>query len=385
MEATSAPIFKNPLENVVAYNPAETSIYLGSPSLASLLDGAIIASHDFFGPKSHKDSFGRENMTRIHRSDDAGKSWRKLSDIKGAFWSSLFMHRGALYLLGCSAHYGNIVIRRSDDGGRTWTDPLDEYSGLLFLSGKGYDPPNYHCAPVPVLDYQGRLWRVFEDNVTASWPDGFQALVISALANSDLLKASSWRMTNKVSYDPNTDPFCFNHRRAGWLEGNVVPAPNGEVWNVLRVNSVPVANKAAITKVAEDGRNLSFNPRTGFKDFPGGMSKFTIRYDDQTRCYWTFTNEVFNKRNPWPRNVLVLSSSEDLENWKRQCLLLHAHEDEDLVGRHCKIGFQYADWLFDGEDIIFLVRTAYNGAHSFHDANYITFHRLASFRERFTS
>lgn len=75
MEATSAPIFKNPLENVVAYSPAETSIYLGSPSLASLLDGGIIASHDFFGPKSHKDSFGRENMTRIHRSDDAGKSW----------------------------------------------------------------------------------------------------------------------------------------------------------------------------------------------------------------------------------------------------------------------------------------------------------------------
>ena len=193
MEATSAPIFKNPLENVVAYSPAETSIYLGSPSLASLLDGGIIASHDFFGPKSHKDSFGRENMTRIHRSDDAGKSWRKLYDIKGAFWSSLFMHRGALYLLGCSAHYGDIVIRRSDDGGRTWTDPLDEYSGLLFLGGKGYDPPNYHCAPVAVLDYQGRLWRAFEDNVRASWPDGFQALVISALANSDLLKASSWR------------------------------------------------------------------------------------------------------------------------------------------------------------------------------------------------
>lgn len=103
------------------------------------------------------------------------------------------MHRGALYLLGCSAHYGDIVIRRSDDGGRTWTDPLDEYSGLLFLGGKGYDPPNYHCAPVAVLDYQGRLWRAFEDNVRASWPDGFQALVISALANSDLLKASSWR------------------------------------------------------------------------------------------------------------------------------------------------------------------------------------------------
>ena len=44
-------------------------------------------------------------------------------------------------------------------------------------------------------------------------------------------------------------------------------------------------------------------------------------------------------------------------------------------------GFQYVDWQFDGEDIIYIVRVAYDGAHNFHDANRITFHKLEKFRE----
>ena len=43
-------------------------------------------------------------------------------------------------------------------------------------------------------------------------------------------------------------------------------------------------------------------------------------------------------------------------------------------------GSQYPDWQFDGEDIICLVRTAYDGAHNFHDSNRITFHRIKNFR-----
>ena len=377
------PVFKNPLENVVTHSPAETAIYLGSPSLALLADGSIIASHDFFGPNSPKDNFGRENTTRIYRSNDGGKTWKKIADIKNAFWSSLFLHHDDLYLLGCSAHYGDIIIRISDDGGKTWTEPLDEYSGLLFQGGRGYNPPNYHCAPVPVLNFRGRLWRAYEDNVSAMWPTGFHSLVISTDVNADLLKAASWIMTNKLPYDPDSDPPEFDSNQAGWLEGNVVPAPNGEVWNILRLNSVPAVNRAAITKVSLDGRNLRFDPATGFIDFPGGMSKFTIRYDPETKRYWTVSNEVFNRRNPWQRNILVLASSDDLIHWRRHCILLYVYEDESLIREECKIGFQYADWLFDDEDMIILVRTAFNGAHNFHDANYITFYRLEEFRERF--
>jgi hypothetical protein len=50
-----------------------------------------------------------------------------------------------------------------------------------------------------------------------------------------------------------------------------------------------------------------------------------------------------------------------------------------------KHAFQYVDWLFEGDDIIAVSRTAYDdgqgGAHRAHDANYLTFHRIANFRQ----
>ena len=77
------------------------------------------------------------------------------------------------------------------------------------------------------------------------------------------------------------------------------------------------------------------------------------------------------------RNTLVLKSSADLKNWIVEKVLLH-HPD---VLKH---GFQYVDWQFDRKDIIFLSRTAYDddlgGADNFHNANYLTFHRIKNFR-----
>jgi hypothetical protein len=60
-----------------------------------------------------------------------------------------------------------------------------------------------------------------------------------------------------------------------------------------------------------------------------------------------------------------------------RCILLY-HSD---VKKH---GFQYVDWLFDGNDLIAACRTAHDdgqgGAHNAHDANFLTFHRFANFR-----
>ena len=73
--------------------------------------------------------------------------------------------------MGVSREYGDIVIRRSTDGGRTWTKPSDEHSGLL-VEGR------YHCAPVPVIVHGGRIWRAM------NWPRAqrpeWSALVLSA-------------------------------------------------------------------------------------------------------------------------------------------------------------------------------------------------------------
>jgi hypothetical protein len=44
-------------------------------------------------------------------------------------------------------------------------------------------------------------------------------------------------------------------------------------------------------------------------------------------------------------------------------------------------GFQYVDWIFDGDDILYMSRTAYDGGFRWHDANRITFGRIDNFRD----
>ena len=48
---------------------------------------------------------------------------------------------------------------------------------------------------------------------------------------------------------------------------------------------------------------------------------------------------------------------------------------------HPVAGFQYADYEFDGEDIIFLCRVGLNDAPSGHDSNYQVFDRIEDFRK----
>ena len=42
-------------------------------------------------------------------------------------------------------------------------------------------------------------------------------------------------------------------------------------------------------------------------------------------------------------------------------------------------GFQYVDWQFDGDDILYLVRTAYRGAVRYHDSNRIIYRVLRNY------
>jgi len=364
----------------IKYQDPATKTYLGSPSIARLDNGSLLVTHDYFGPGCPRNHEAEEHLTSVYRSSDDGKTWTNVTHIAGAFWSSLFTHEGCVYLLGTSAQYGSIVIRRSEDSGNTWTHPADAKSGLLFAGGPYRQPPNYHCAPVPVLHKDGRLWRAFEDNDPCHWPKGFQSFVISADEDADLLDSSSWTMTNKLPYDPAWTPGEWGEvPNPGWLEGNVVEAPGGQIWNILRFNSEPMVDKAAIVRIHDEGRRVSFDP-ADFIDFPGGMTKFTIRRDSASGLYLTISNNNTDPAWPNQRNVLSLHASADLVHWEHKLTLL---EDDSGLPHEESIrltGFQYVDWQLDGDDIIYVVRTAYDGAHNFHDANRITFHRLSGFR-----
>jgi hypothetical protein len=358
---------------VVDHQPALGKQYVGSPSIAILPDGTYVASHDFFGPAS---SEWTAALTDIFASADRGANWQKIARIEGAFWSNLFMHAGAVYLLGPTRHHGPLVIRRSTDGGSTWTTPADAKTGLL-AEGE------CHTAPMPVLLHAGRIWRAVEDaSGGKEWGKRYMAMMLSAPLDADLRDRSSWTFSNAIP----RDPAWLDGRFVGWLEGNAVATDDGRVLDILRVEAGAI-EKAAVVSVGADGRTASFDPGTGFVDLPGAAKKFAIRRDPAAGprpVWWMLSNPVppafAGKAKPASlRNTLVLSRSENLRDWERRSVVLH-HPD------HLRHGFQYVDWLFDGDDLAVVSRTACDddagGAHNFHDANHLTFHRVEGFRTR---
>jgi hypothetical protein len=209
-------------------------------------------------------------------------------------------------------------------------------------------------------------------------------MVLSAPANADLLDAKSWRCSNIIY----SDPAWLEGEFRGWLEGNIVyDHKNKQLLNILRVGTIKGIGEehCALVEVSSNGKQISFDAEKGFMPFPGGAKKFTIRYDERTGKYWTLVNntdpEKLVIKNDKTRNTLSLYSSTDLLEWRRERTLI----DHPDIYHH---GVQYVDWQFDGEDIVAVVRTAWEdeegNAHNQHDSNYILFHRVTRFAENTT-
>jgi hypothetical protein len=361
---------------VIAHQLASRRIYIGSPAIAVLPNGDYLASNDFFGPNSEARVDGLP-ITRIYKSVDRGQTWSIQTDLIGQFMSNLFVHKDDVYVLGVHKSAGNVVIRKSIDQGQTWTTPADAGTGLLRVG-------RYHTAPTPVVEHNGRLWRAIEDQEgfdKITWPKMFQAMMLSAPVDSNLLDANSWTLSNAMPYDST----YLNGYFYGWLEGNAVVGPDQTMWNMLRVHTFDKVNeRVAMIKIGADGTTAQFDAKTGFIRFPGGGKKFTIRYDSKSNKYWTLANHVPEADRgvvslDKVRNTLALCSSTDLINWTINETVLY-HEDKEFHG------FQYVDWQFDGEDIVAVSRTAHDdgfgGANSYHNNNFMTFHRVENFRSK---
>ncbi|MDR1963289.1 MAG: glycoside hydrolase [Planctomycetaceae bacterium] len=344
---------------VISQSPDFATTYVGSPSIAILPDGTYVASHDWFGNNASL------HLTFIFVSKDKGATWTKTAQFP-FHWANLFVHKGDLYLLGViketykvSPAFSHFAIRRSQDGGKTWTEPVDSKTGLLRTDGI------YHTAPCPVVIHNGRIWRAMERILSQkereqlkissqNFGTQFQALMTSAPVDADILNAESWTISEPFLYDRE------NWIGDGFLEGNAVLSPEKKILNILRAAPVGL-DKAIILNCSENGKNLTSRGKASQMDFPGGAVKFTIRFDPQSKRYWSLTT----KQNDPPafRNYLVLISSQDLIHWNIETVLL----------RH-----------YDENNIVFVSRTAWDGSHNAHDANYMTFHRIENFRNKTT-
>lgn len=203
--------------------------------------------------------------------------------------------------------------------------------------------------------------------------------MLSAPVGSDLLDARNWRRSESLAPDFS----ALGGSLKGWLEGNAVidHAAKGIV-DILRVHTPGEQQEyAAIVRVSRNGKKLAFDAFSDLVPFPGGSKKFAIRYDEPSKRYWTLVNATGNEypeiQRDRVRNRLVIASSPNLREWTVHKVLL-SHPDP------LKHGFQYVEWQVDGNDIVYVVRTAFDdeegNAVNYHNTNYMTFHRLEDFR-----
>lgn len=368
------PDFTKVPGTVIFHIPAETRNYLGSPAIIIMPNGDYTVALDI-------NSFSEERLedesTLIFKSSDKGLTWKKISELKTQHWASLFYYENELYIVGTKAKYNDLIVQKSSDGGKTWSNPKNQETGLI---AKG----NYHCAPVPVVVHNNRIWRGIEKVTSYENKGDKLALVMSAPLGADLLKSSSWTLSNTIQYQND-----WLKGSNGWMEGNMVVDPNGDIKNILRVQAqkdMGLFGIAAVVDVDSSGESISIDPENCFINLPGGTGKkFTVRYDSISSKYWSLTNWIpseyrtflENGRSGRIRNTLALVSSPDLKSWKIERIVLH-HPDFE------KHGFQYADWRIEENDIVAVVRTAFDdglgGSYNYHNANFITFHKVPDFR-----
>lgn len=354
---------------VVSYLHPRTGYFIGSPSLAEGSDGTLYASHDLFSGSqlASKTKPDRNRVTYVYRSKDEGRSWVRVSEVNGQFWSKLLIRGRELYLLGTDKIFGSIVIRRSTNGGVSWTTPLSPELGLI-LKGNGY-----HTAPGAVVEYNGRLWKAFEQiPPNVDW-GGFGAFLISAPIGGDLLDARKWRTTKMTHLSQKDMPPGEN--QPAILEGNAVITPEGELGVLYRyfANPRPVPGHAVLLRYNKGADVLEFRKKSSVIPFNNPYSKFSVVYDKVSKKYWAISNRMVNN-NPSNRTVLALQASSDLVMWEDRGNVVEYDGDSE------RNGIQYPDVVISGEDLLVLTRCAFNGAPNFHDANYLLFHRVKDFR-----
>lgn len=336
--------------------------YLCSPSLVRHPEGFLLASMDVYA------SGHPQNLTLIFRSDDEGESWYYVSELMPCFWGKLFVHRGELYMLACSTEYGDLLIGKSTDGGRTFGAPVTLLRGSNGKNGN----TGVHKNPQNIVHYKGRIYETLEWGAWANQEYGHAAMVMSCEEEDDLLVPENWSFTEPVRFERFAPELSELPDATMTIEGTLVVDQEGRLLNIMRFGQY---GQALVYQVNTKDPEAPLE-YLRCMEFPANYSKFMIKYDEGSKRYYTVADRLYDPGKKSARNLLSLMCSEDLKQWRVVCDLYDFRAED-----HRKVGLQYVDFSIEGNDLIYLCRTAMNGANNFHDSNYSTFHRIRNYRE----
>ncbi len=332
--------------------------YLCSPCLCRLPSGRLLSSMDVFRGGAP------QNLTLIFYSDDNGTSWHYLTELFPCFGGQMFVHGDRLYMLATSNEYGDLLIGASDNEGRDWTLPT-----VLFRGAASPHERGLHRAPMRLCEAYGRLRTDVE---YGAWEKGeMNNAVLSAPCDvEDLTDASVWTLSDFWRHnDRIKENHALHDDRIGGIEGNVVKAPDGTLYDFLRY-----AYKQSLLLKIDPERPEEAPTFAGVVTLDITQSKSDIVLDEVSGQYYMLASHALDEPKT-NRNLLALFRSADLFHWDFVADILDAKALDPAV-----VGFQYVSFLIDGDDILFLSGTAYGKPDNYRNANYQTFHIIKNFR-----
>ena len=198
-------------------------------------------------------------------------------------------------------------------------------------------------------------------------------MVISCDENDDLLVAENWSITEPKIFEQSDHPALADSPSSSMtIEGTLVIAPDKKLYNVMRTS---VDGYAMVYEVDTENHEAKLK-FSRLMDFWAHRSKFTSKYDEVSERYITIADYIYDIEKNRARNYLVLMSSKDLVEWQVDHVLYDLRHLDPAMN-----GMQYIDYEIEGDDIIYLSRTALNCARNYHDPNYSTLHTLKNFRD----
>ncbi len=381
-----------------------------------LPDGRLVAGM-MVTPKGREHYGFREDKWGLWRgwlftSDDRGQTWERRAEHPVSS-GRLILNGNDLYLVGGQ---DGMLVMRSRDRGETWEGPWRIVEG-----GNWYNEPTNH------LFANGRVYlaiNLITKEVRPADRGVYAPVVFSAKVGDDWTDAAAWTRSNTYTWydlvaecgEPNLTgiPFYaygfyadsgYDRRpmyKIGWWEPNVVQItdpehlwhdPEGRTLHILQRAPVGKTNIAALCKatLGDDG-SITVGPARApsgetlvHVPMPGGHGMFNIRYDPVSKLYWLLSQqswdsmkkiELFNPKR-WnlghhERHRFALHFSKNCVDWCFAGLL--ANIPDDGQSRHC------ASFVFDGDDLHWLSRSAGPEAQNAHNADMITFHTVRDFR-----
>lgn len=342
------------------------------PGLFKTAAGTLLASAGVDDNPTSGDYVVGGTDSVVFRSTDNGATWDSGTTYSGGYSCAMFAVGSDVYSVTLTGQAGSVLINKSTDDGATFG------ATTTLLSG-----PGYLTGPRAPLIYDGRVYvlAMYTAGYATNWIHGTEIRLLHASTASDLLSSGSWTLSSGIAISGGS---LSGSTEFGWHEPTIFVDANGEVKILARIKAdftLDVGGLLSVTPGAS--ASLSYNTSTGVRDVPGGHSFFKVLLDPVTDEYLIVgqrnTLGAANLTQYNQRTILQIVRSTDLSTFTATADLVREPQFNTDY-KAFRAGWQYADCIIDGDDIVGVIRVGEFGISlNNHQASALYFFRIKDY------